>query len=263
MKIVSLNAFESPLSRTNKIRLKKLTEELLRLKPDIICLQEIIKAKTARRIQKLLQPYGYRTFIQPKRIFNHGGLVCAVKLPVIKHEFTPFKNQGVHVSLQLAERIIKKGYQCVKLQTDTFPVTVFNTHVASIFRKKSKKQLQTRFVHVRQLLDAIVKTKGNIISTGDYNFTPHDQEHRFMEKAGGLTDPLEITYFPTVSPKNTNRKKSFIWPKYSVRHDYTWLSKGLLKKLHKQKIIFDTPYKIKRRFIHLSDHYGILTELKV
>jgi exonuclease III len=264
MIIISLNAFESPLSRTNKARLKKLTKELLRLKPDIICLQEIIKAKTAKRLAKTFTQFGYQVFCQPKKIFNHGGLWCAVKLPVLDFIFIPFKKQGSRLSLQLAERIIKKGFQRLALKTkDDNVLILFNTHLASIFKQQSKKQLKTRLGHVQQLINIISSDKNLTILSGDCNFTPHDPEHHLMEKSTGLVDPMEIVYYPTVSPQNTNRKKSLIWPKYSLRHDYTWISKGLSSYLHQQKIIFDQPYPIKKKLIHLSDHYGIWTELRM
>jgi len=99
------------------------------------------------------------------------------------------------------------------------------------------------------------------IITGDLNFTIYDGQYGKFIKKSRYLDPLGTVYAPTVSPRNTNREHSLIWPKHSIRVDYTLISKNLGNQLKKQKIIFDKPYQAKNKLIHVSDHYGILTEL--
>ena len=262
LKILSLNCFESPFSRTNNSRITRLTKEILTLEPDILCLQEIIFSKTAKKLDRALANKGYFSVYKPGAIFNWGGLFFASKLLPDKKEYIRFKKSGLLFSLAVTEKIIKKGYQKIELCLNP-KITILNTHLLCLFPFGRKSHKKTQAAQLSQIIEDIQRNIRNFfVFSGDFNFQPSDALYKTLRSQLKIIDPLLTSTKPTVVKSNTNRK-AFFWPKENARVDYTLLSANPNLTRVRQQIIFEQTYQIRNRELNLSDHYAILTELKI
>ena len=80
-----------------------------------------------------------------------------------------------------------------------------------------------------------------------------------MDEKANLYDPLRDEDIITVSKENTQRE-NFYKTRKDTRLDYILLSKDL--KNTSQKVILNDLYRLKRKNIHLSDHFGLMMEVE-
>ena len=59
LKVITLNCFDSPLSSKRTARINHLISEVIKLKADVICFQELIFLKRVKRIAKVFENNGY------------------------------------------------------------------------------------------------------------------------------------------------------------------------------------------------------------
>ena len=103
-----------------------------------------------------------------------------------------------------------------------------------------------------------------LIVSGDFNFKPSNYLYTKLLDITHLVDPSFGTDSITVFANNTTSWKFNLGLKFNLNKkiDYTLVSKDLAKDIT-QKVIFDELSKIKNKEIHLSDHFGLLTSLKI
>lgn len=260
LQLLSFNCYDHPRSLSRIRRITKLASEILRLKPDIVCLQEISFADTAHKLSNTLQEKGYDTFYQADRFINHGGLFLASLSPLKSCAFTRFPKQGFFLSTQIGDAFLRKGYQQATISVNKRSITFFNTHLVSVYRKDSQRQANISMAQIKQLSEAIHAEKAPVIATGDFNFTPNEQQYSFFLQQTQLTDPFSGCDIVTVSKTNTNRQGLYKCH-YNEKIDYTFLSQSI--KLKNQKVIFDDMFPIGKRQLHLSDHFGLLTTIEI
>jgi len=261
LKIVTLNCFDSPLSLNRGERIYSLIKRVISSRPDIVCFQEITFSRTAQNLEKLLGKNGYRISLNTGSVFNKGGLFIASLFPIIESQFYRFKNQGPFNSLQVTDRILGKGFQKVTLLVNNNKVTLFNVHLAAVYISKSESEKMTLEDQCNQLACSIIKDVGEIIVCGDFNFPPSNPLYSELLTLTKLIDASKDDGPITVSKNNTNRQGLYKNGS-DVKLDYTFVSYGLSKNIS-SRVIFDDLYEIKGKRVHLSDHFGLQTQLNI
>jgi endonuclease/exonuclease/phosphatase family metal-dependent hydrolase len=234
--------------------------EIIKLNPDIVCLQEIISKGQINIVKNKLTSSGYHIFNEEGFVFNKGGLVFASKFPILNKEFIEFKNQGKLLSLQLSDRIINKGYQKVEIEIDSQKIQFYNVHIVSRYNGSSLKEKVEQIHQLDQLGEDLEADRDrNKVCIGDFNTqSSGDYYMRFINKTF-LIDPLArdcITY----SPENTNSKQKFSFD-HNSRIDYILFSPSI--KQIETSIIFKNEFIIENRKQHLSDHFGIQSVFEI
>jgi len=256
IKIITINCFDTPLSLRRTTRIDHLVSEVFKLNADIICYQELIFLKRVRRISKMFEKLGYQTFFTPGKRINKGGLLFVSRYPIVSSEYIKFQSQATPFSFQLTDRFLKKGYQKIKLEIEGKTVTVINTHLVSLYKTVSPKEKRILLKQFSELL-AGIETERTIVA-GDFNISFSENMYKDMDEKANLYDPLRDEDIITVSKENTQRK-NFYKIRKDTRLDYILLSKDL--KNTSQKVILNDLYRLKRKNIHLSDHFGLMMEV--
>lgn len=258
IKIITQNCFDSPLSSNRFNRINFLISKIINLNPDVIFLQEINFSKTAFRVMKALKDAGYHVFCQPGLVLNRGGLLTASRISIDNLEFHRFGSQGKILSLQIADRILGKGFQKMTTTVNGNKVSLFNVHFVSIHNRRSfaeRKTLESQF----EMLS--LKSNEDKIICGDFNFTQKDPLYHELLKKYDFVDPLESTNLKTIVSNNTN-KKGIYKDGLNVKFDYTFISKKIAKNI-KSDVIFDELFAINKQKTNLSDHFGLFTVFEV
>lgn len=258
IKIITINCFDTPLSLKRKIRIDHLVSEVIKLNADVICFQELIFLKRVRRISNNFERLGYNSFFTPGKRINKGGLLFVSRYPIVSSEYVKFQSQATPFSFQLTDRFLKKGYQKIKLEIEGKTVTVINTHMVSLYKTVSPKEKRILLKQFSELLAGIETERKRMSVAGDFNISLTENMYQELEEKTCLFDPFRYENVITVSKENTQRKNFYKIRKDS-RLDYILLSKDL--KNTSQKVILNDLYRLKRKNIHLSDHFGLMMEV--
>ena len=92
LSLLTFNTF-AILNWDTPFRVTALAQELSKLQADIVCLQEIHQ-HLFRRTLTAATPYHVDAIHAPKRGRPRGGLLTLSRLPVVKHHYVPFLEQG-------------------------------------------------------------------------------------------------------------------------------------------------------------------------
>jgi len=260
LKIITLNCFDSPLSLNRIKRINKLISEILILKPDILCLQEITFSKTAYKLKNIFELNELNVLFNDDSVFNRGGLFVASSFPILKAEFDRFKDQGPLLSFQVTDRVMGKGFQKTTLLIDHKEVVLFNVHFACVYNNNSVKETETLRNQCNQLVNTIKKEKGDVIVCGDFNFSPVNEQYLNFLSSTKLIDSANASLV-TVSMNNTNRQGLYKIGA-NLKLDYIFISSNLSRDIGSQ-VVFDDLFNVENRRVHLSDHFGLLTRLNV
>ena len=257
--IVTLNCFYNPLSN-NSFRIKSALLEIAKLKPDIICLQEVISPRQTNISREILKSLNYNLYYVPSLYFTKGGLIFATKFSLGKCEFVKFKNQGKLLSLQITDRILAKGFQKIELNINSKKVSIYNTHIVSRYKNTSFEEKNEQSKQLEELIKIINSDQSMYkICFGDFNIQSHgDYYSHFIDKTD-LIDSLGENQI-TFSSKNIHIKKRFNID-FDSRIDYVLYSKNI--KNIETKVVFDTPLNISNKLQPISDHFGIYSTLEI
>lgn len=258
-KIISINCFDSPLTLKKGTRINRLITEVINYKADIICFQELIFLKRARKISKKFENLGYKTFFIPGKKINKGGLMFVSRFPILKSEYIKFKNQGAHFSFQLTDRFLKKGYQKILLEIEGKKLVVVNTHLASHYKSSSTNEKKVILKQFSEILESLKIEGERTIVAGDFNIEFTESIYRELDEKTNLYDPLKDKNLVTVSKENTQRK-IFYRIRKDKKLDYILISKNL--KSISSKLILNDLYRVRKENIHLSDHFGLMMEVE-
>jgi endonuclease/exonuclease/phosphatase family metal-dependent hydrolase len=230
MKIFTLNTWMLPfnLSKYNKKRFSKILDFIKKEEPDIVALQEVWFSKYV----EILDQLDYNMFSQSKKYLNRSGLVTMTKKKH-KAEFVIFPKYNS----PLLHKPAKRGFHKLKVGEIYF----FNAHLYIMPGKEStfiaKKELEIIKKHM----------KGKCILCGDMNI-----DKKEFNKINNSYFSYAENSRNTFSSKNPLLKKW--WDPKMVsdkKIDYI-LVKNPSEFSFKSKVIKEG----------LSDHYGILAEIK-
>lgn len=263
LSVLCLNCFGSPISINRLLRFRLIAKEIEKLNPDLVMLQEVISPNYMKILHDELDKFGWKFHSSRSELFVSGGLVIISKSLELKNlEFRKFKEQGPITLLSLTDRILGKGFQTAECKINGKDILLINTHILCLYSKR-KRDYEAQEKQLNQLSDFITaKNADNIILAGDLNNDPDSTMILNFKNKHNLIDTLSTKEI-TVDSNNLNRKgllKLFGDGK-SYRTDYLFVTKGM--KIEKCKVVFKASHRINSKTIHLSDHYGITTKIKL
>ena len=262
IKTICLNCFGVPLFNKRKIRFELIGQELAKTNADIINLQEVFDFRDLKILIKYLGDK-YNVLYTSKKFFIHSGLVIFIKKEIkyFDYKFKQFDNQGNKTLFSFPDGIAGKGFQSIKFIVEGSSIFFLNAHLMcqyneSLYLKKS------HIDQVNELSRVILSNGCSTIISGDLNCRPNSSELIQFRSKNKLYEKLE-NYRYTVDLMNRNRGKfmNIFSHGHSFRTDYTFVSENII--LTKQNIIFDNLVKDGDRIYHISDHYGIYSEIEI
>ena len=254
-------------------RLLALPKALMRTEADIVGLQEVYKQEHREYIiSKLKRKYPYHFYSRQQRIFRlEDSLMFFSKIPLFDKEILTFKDATPE-----EEFFVYKGALSAKIKIKGFGVITFYniyTTAGGIGDPQSPIAEEVRARQILRVLKSIQKSRilGPKIILGDLNAGPQVsksnyeifQKFKFID-AYSKKHPLskKITWDPKNSLNLGGPHKNC--PPQTIDHIFLRAQDVKNFKINQAKIIFAVPsIKISsHRKITLSDHYGLLVDLK-
>lgn len=207
--------------------LKKISEVILNLKPDIVALNEIdfgsFRSKFINQLSFIYKRGNFKDYLYACRYKKFMG-----KFPFLRHQGSGFLSK--EKSKQKLVQRFKNGFKSLILEMKTFEDITFILVHLSIRKGARQRQLS-------ELLNILENKKGKIVLLGDFNIVGGiDELSKFMEENGLVMADCSATY-PSWKPK-----------KYL---DLIFASKGVKIK------------NIKALDINLSDHLPLIFDVTV
>jgi endonuclease/exonuclease/phosphatase family metal-dependent hydrolase len=259
LSVLTFNFISLPLiSKNLNNRLSFLLKELTRIRPDIICFQELWWQPTRKKISNSLKSLEYKCYYPtPGPLFN-GLLTCS------RSRINPIKALNLKPNLNIFNRFIieslgAKGYSLVELKlNNNTNIYVFNVHLSchwgtdishnnSIYCRVKDKSLAQLAKEINSLKD------NKIIVAGDLNIQPDWWfYHKFVKQSGvkDIVPPSFQTILPTLFrlPMPSGGRTDYILLKNLPKHQKT-----------RVKLLWSEPIP---GLGQLSDHAGILAEIQ-
>lgn len=260
--ILSLNCFGAPQSRNIAHRFKLLKDNLKKLQPNIILLQEVITDAQRKVLIESLSRHGYKYFYKTGARFRNGGLLTFSNLPTVDEGFRSYKIRASPFPLSITDRFLKKGFQVFSVRLFNKTVKVINTHVLTNYGGLDIEDYCV-MQQIYQLLKYIktIPKDMQVILGGDLNIREDTFLYEFLINTVGFYDPLEDAASITYDFNNsevTSISKFFM--RESTKIDYT-LFRGFKESDISQRIVFSEPFDHKGTVMFLSDHFGVLTTI--
>lgn len=203
--LLTVNTFGVPFFLSGG-RLVQLANEVSRLAPDVVCLQEIQQNAYIPLMKRSLKGYPQVLFewngLAPK-----GGLMtaCSADYTVVKHEFLPFPNRGKWLSIGFSDWALNKGVLALYLAVQDYQVIVLNTHLHANYAgnwqpENSMAQIQKDQVNYLAEVVRAQPEDALVIVCGDFNFPRHTFLYDELLGHSGLSDLLVNDLRPTYRP---------------------------------------------------------------
>ncbi|MBL7813621.1 MAG: endonuclease/exonuclease/phosphatase family protein [Saprospiraceae bacterium] len=277
--LLNYQLFGMPLFRPVRYvekRLFAMAAELQRLNADIISLQEVYSLKHKQYLTQTLQSLYPFSFYDTKSRWGQlgSGLMILSKLPIVHSTFETYKHQP------LEERwVTQKGLLSVIVQTVKGRLVLTNTHTTasgSHFKQESPHIESVRQSQIVQTIASTHRLKRDwacaaAFICGDFNCSPEIAprnyaciaQHGFVDLYKKVNNSEEPTW-DTDNPLNCVR--SFFKTSPKQRIDFILSEVGyeqLFSYLRAKIVLKERCVQIHAQsYVPLSDHYGIMTELK-
>ncbi|HXF62140.1 MAG TPA: endonuclease/exonuclease/phosphatase family protein [Caldilineaceae bacterium] len=185
-------------------RLNALAAELNRLAPDIVCLQEIHQHFFRRMIAAGALHYPAHIF-EPMLYRPKGGLVTLAKGPLATTRFKLYRDQGPWYTLNIMDRMLRKGMLVTHHEHAGQEIIVINTHLIANYAadydpNSSAARLQRG--QLRQLADLVREQPDDtlVFAMGDFNIPRHSWLYEEFLERSGMEDTLSGDTRPTYRP---------------------------------------------------------------
>ncbi|WP_432839507.1 endonuclease/exonuclease/phosphatase family protein [Dactylosporangium sp. CA-092794] len=221
---------------------------------DVVCLQEVMDPRAARR---LAAGFAHRRF--GGALLVRGGLVLLSRWPVAAAAFVPYP-----ISRPLRpELLMRKGAQVALLDTPAGRLAVVNTHLSA--NRDDDWSPGNRYsglarAELRRLERALARLGPAVplVVTGDLNLPRESAVLAEFRAAAGLRDAMAGDPRPTYRPTPS-------WPTPpAFDHVLLRSAPGAELKARCRLVFQDELVPLAGgRTAHLSDHYGIETELTI
>ena len=242
MKLITLNTWGK--CGPYQERWNFLLKELARLKPDLLCLQEVVDDGLTQKLQKLL---GLTHTVSAYK----AGLLVMSRFPILEQRVLIYQDHSPFETKDERRVILAK----IKIQNQELMIT--NTHLTWRVEDRLIRDEQ-----VRELLEAVEEAELPSIICGDLNDVPDSLALKQIQTAG--YENLIQNYHP--KPITWDNQNLFIQThkvKFPNRQiDYILMHQTTSKILKPKscEVVFNRP---NEKLIYPSDHYGLLAEFVV
>ena len=261
LSLLTFNTF-AILNWDTPFRVSALALELAHLKADIVCLQEIHQ-HLFRRTLTTATPYHVDAIHAPKRGRPRGGLLTLSRLPVVKHHYVPFVEQGRWYHLELMDRLLDKGILVTHYEVAGLPITVINTHIianyAADYARTGRPALRQQ-LQLRQLAKAIQEFPKDALTVlvGDFNLPRGCWLYDEFLAESGMEDTLAGDKRPTYRPLPG------VPAHYALPIDFVFIRRP--ENIHVEtgsQHVLDKPVRLVGNYHNfLSDHLGIVSRFR-
>lgn len=250
-------------------RLKYIPKEIIKTSSDIVALQEIYNKKHQEYvINKLKSKYPYH-FLKKEAGFKFdSGLMILSKYPITNGAYHPFNENSFDEKI-----FINKGFLSCDISIKYFgKIHFINTHLTAggaFNEQDSKKIIKIRNAQITQIHETLLKNNSPTVILGDFNTDPQIATSNYQNL---INNGFVNSYSKSGLDNYTWDNKIYLNKigthsnSISQRVDHIFLQNTLLKKVNilSSEIIFNEPvFELNGNKIHLSDHFGIQTELMV
>ncbi|MCR4295841.1 MAG: endonuclease/exonuclease/phosphatase family protein [Elusimicrobia bacterium] len=263
MRILTYNSCALPLL-TGDIgrRLTLAAEAITRLEPELILLQEIFLTSQLAAVRSGLARWPHAAW-EPRSFARVAGGLCLLsKRPIRRWGFASFAEQGPAWRFSSLVRLSPKGFLWAELEN---PATlVVHTHLVADYRIGVEGRNPYPSAQAAQLGQIAAHIGGlagpaTVIVAGDLNMRPDAPAlRRFLDELR-LSDAMEHSTTPSVIEEPYYRLPFLGAP--NRRFDYV-LFRGPSGEATAEYVLGERPLSRDGRAITLSDHLGVLAELR-
>ena len=261
LSLLTFNTF-AILNWDTPFRVNALAQELDKLEAEIVCLQEIHQ-HLFRRTLTAATPYHVDAIHAPKRGRPRGGLLTLSRLPVVKHNYVPFVEQGRWMHLEIMDRMLDKGILVTHYDIDGLPIIVINTHImanyAADYARTGRPALRQQS-QLRQLADDIqaMPSDALVMLVGDFNLPRGSWLYEEFLEASGMEDTLEGDARPTYRPLPG------VPSHYALPIDFVFVRQPKARTIScSSNLCLDRPVRLVGGYHNfLSDHLGIISHFE-
>jgi len=261
LSLLTFNTF-AILNWDTPFRVNALVQELDKLEAEIVCLQEIHQ-HLFRRTLTAATPYHVDAIHAPKRGRPRGGLLTLSRLPVVRHNYVPFVEQGRWMHLEIMDRMLDKGILVTHYDIDGLPIIVVNTHImanyAADYGRTGTPALRQQS-QLRQLADDIqaMPSDALVMLVGDFNLPRGSWLYEEFLEASGMEDTLEGDARPTYRPLPG------VPSHYALPIDFVFVRQPKTRTVStRSNLCLDRPVRLVGGYHNfLSDHLGIISHFE-
>lgn len=258
LSLLTFNTF-AILNWDTPFRVSALALELTKLKAEVVCLQEIHQHLFRRTITAATS-YHVDAIHAPRWGRPRGGLLTLSRLPVVKHHYVPFTEQGRWMHLEIMDRLLHKGMLVTHYELDGLPIIVLNTHIianyAANYAREGAPALRQR-EQLRQLAADIQELPDDALVTlvGDFNLPRGSWLYEEFLAESGMEDTLEGDARPTYRPLPG------VPAHYALPIDFVFVRQPRNRRVNcTSNLCLDQPVRLVGGYHNfLSDHLGIIS----
>lgn len=265
LSILSFNFLGMPFfSKNYRLRLEKLTEEMVKVDPDIICFQEVWLASTRKYLQENFKLLGFKYYFHPISGLRLNGffVLSKLKMSAMDHWSSGINIRGFGNSL--TEILGTKGFCLFKVTFGRKEVFIFNVHASvdwsNKFNEGSRyfKQQLKEFTILAKRINSLKGKK--IIVVGDFNIEEGSLLYkRFMEMSG-VDHFLKGLILRTILPNIFSFLVRRVNKPRGVKRDFVFAKNFSKDSILSHKVLWDKPFE---KIGYISDHVAILVKIKL
>jgi endonuclease/exonuclease/phosphatase family metal-dependent hydrolase len=268
IRFTTLNAWAlpEPFSRHLDGRLHAIGEELVRLAPDVVALQEVWTADARHRLIEAGRRAGCVHVWHRDATLGGSGLLVLSRFPIAHARFTRFAVSGLPQRVQHADYYGGKGFVQIQLRTPVAEVEVVTTHLQAAYGgpPSEDEYLGHRIAQIVEIAAGLASLHRPVVLLGDFNFYDDRAEISILTGLLGVRDVAaelgcEQETAITRSPYRMNERPP------GSRPDYVFARGGASGRLLARDVrrVFDAEFEVAGERATFSDHAGVWAELDV
>ncbi|MEK7657161.1 MAG: endonuclease/exonuclease/phosphatase family protein [Elusimicrobiota bacterium] len=275
MRVLCYNTCALPgLSGDIGERLRRACAAIVAMKPDLILLQEVFLRRHLRLLSSHLSDWPHRFSGRRSVMRFCGGLAVFSRFPILSAAFAPFREQGSWLRFSALARLSKKGAMTLLIEGPRHrAIQLLLTHLVADYRRPGRHAADRRAdPYSRFQAGQMSELAGRILGLdaqapllvcGDLNLLPDSPLLLDLMARTGLRDSMAGRRSASMIGRPFYRVP--FDPTPCKRLDYVLFKPGEAGWPSKAKARYalrEPARLLSRRVTTLSDHYGLLVELR-
>lgn len=256
MRILSLNIWGAPYAKDRAARLGAITDEIKRLNPDVIVLQEVFLPGQRQHFIEALAPiYNYSHYFYSGVIGS--GLLTLSRYPIVDAIFHRFRLGGKPERLQHGDYFAGKGIGLTRIDAPEGLYNVFNSHTHAQYQEQDTDEYaiftDSNLYEAARFINAYADDNPTILC-GDLNTQPDQTGYRIITTLANLADAYLEQH--AAHPVTFSAQNPY------TGHDDQCLDYILLRNAQSSTITRCMTEHFTGAYLAYSDHYGLLADVQ-